>query len=558
MHLLIQYAANSLFSQRYTMEKKIDEIKAYFNSRVSAGRYKQTTRSSLADIDETEYQLLYEFITSDIFYSKKVELLKQLLKHYQDRKSLNSPLPILFRQAIYLLAYDLCKGDYYDIAQQKALKDVGLSHNMFTKWQMNPKNDYCLDTYYNSKLPLSMPLYYQGKKNYMLVHLVGELSKQVSYKRFVDVFTGSGTVTLGIPKSSKNSYYMNDINVERTNLIDIIRKDDKQFLNLLSELMNKIKYFPKETIPDSFLQELFFPHFSQITNWQIIALGIPKKVDFSISAERDINFVRKYIEENPKDMQVTYAKGIKKYFKNFHSHNAVQLAIATAYQDSFSSRTQMQSSYLNTFFKTLPKWKQVITEFKSYNIATLNEFDYQVVRKFNSEDTLLYMDSPYAGTAGYKNIKYSIKDIQKLCDTLKEFRGKWIFSCRAGITYVSPKEDEDISLEINYKMIRKVDAIREVLDMYKPLSPNVAFIRPSDDSDESYLSHIADSKEVMFFNFQATAPDFRTFYDYLHKILKIPATSIRFKRTSVYRIISYTEFYPLAQKGLDGIDGTSC
>ena len=79
------------------------------------------------------------------------------------------------------------------------------------------------DTSSNDTIPLTMPIFYQGKKNYSLVYMVGELSKQVPYNNFVDVFCGSGTVTLGVPKDPQHNYFMNDINRTRTNLIDIIR-----------------------------------------------------------------------------------------------------------------------------------------------------------------------------------------------------------------------------------------------------------------------------------------------------------------------------------------------
>lgn len=152
-----------------------------------------------------------KLIESDnLTYDKKVEYLKQLLEHYRGRKSPNSPLPIIFRQAIYLLAYDLCKNEQNcSTAQNSVLLDIGLSHNTFTRWSMHPKDDYLSDTNSqntlsksthskdtdskdassndtssndtssNDTIPLTMPIFYQGKKNYSLVYMVGELSKQV-------------------------------------------------------------------------------------------------------------------------------------------------------------------------------------------------------------------------------------------------------------------------------------------------------------------------------------------------------------------------------------------
>ena len=61
-------------------------------------------------------------------------------------------------------------------------------------------------------------------------------------------------------------------------------------------------------------------------------------------------------------------------------------------------------------------------------------------------------------------------------------------------------------------------------------------------------------KEVMFFNFQATEPDFGAFYKFMHK--DGAERPIGAAKKSVYQIISYEEFYPLAQEGLDRMDGT--
>lgn len=579
------------------MEKKIDEIKAYFNSRVPAGRYKQTTRSSLADIDETEYQLLYEFITSNIFYSKKIELLKQLLKHYQDRKSLNSPLPLIFRQAVYLLAYELCDGDYHNIAQKKALEDVGLAHNSFSKWKMHPKEDYILAQHYKNQLPLSMPIYYQGQKNYALVHLVDELSKQVHYKTFVDVFCGSGTVTLGIQKYLNRNYYMNDINDSRTNLINVLRDNGEEFLRYLSELMDRIRNFLDENVTD--LNASFIPIFPEVSNWEIIALSVinrilsirnkketmPKKIsdidkvipqkisikDISVTdIEKYINITRieKYIAESSKNVQVTFAEGLCVFFDKIIPDGSVtplQRAIATVYNDTFSSRRKPSTNYLNAFYSTLPYWSKVIKEFQSFNITTLNEYDYLAVEKFNSKDTLLYMDSPYAGTVGYDDEGYTLDDFQKLCDTLKNFKGKWIFSCRATVVYKSKLEPEETEVvdnvdtywswiyEEDSEFDRKAAAIRAVIEMYRPLAPNVAFIRLAEDDDEFFFEKVSDPKEVMFFNFEATAPDIQEFYKRIHG--KVPKSRYGCTGESVCRILSYEEFYPLARKCLAHFDG---
>lgn len=568
----------------------------YYNTKAPVLPYWHTARNEAATLSPEEYELLYQIATTEPIYSKKVKLLQKTLQHYQDRKSCNSPLPLIFRQAVYLLAYELCDGDYHNIAQKKALEDVGLAHNSFSKWNMYPKEDYILAQHYKNQMPLSMPIYYQGQKNHALVHLVDELSKQVHYKTFVDVFCGSGTVTLGIQKYLKRNYYMNDINASRTNLINILRDNSEEFLRYLSELMDRIRNFSGENIPD--LNASFMSIFPEISNWKIIALRIisqilstrksrkssPKTLPENISdialviptditiknisitnIEKYITITRieKYIAESSNDIQLEFAEGLYLFFQKIipdDSAKPLQRAIATVYNDTFSSRRKPSNSFLKQFFATLSYWEKVIEEFQSFDISTMNQYDYLAVEQFNSEDTLLYMDSPYAETAGYKGAAYTLDDLQKLCDTLKNFKGKWIFSCRGTVAYKSPRAPEDTevvnNIETYYafddkkreKFDKKIAAIRAVIEMYRPLAPNVAFIRLAKDDDASFFEEVADSKELMFFNFKATAPDMQAFYERIHgKVSK----KIGCKDTSVCRILSYEEFYLLEQKCLN-------
>lgn len=67
---------------------------------------------------------------------------------------------------------------------------------------------------------------------------------------------------------------MNDIDSSRTNLIDVLRdkKNSKEFLNLLYELIDKIKGFSDENMPA--LTASFSTIFPGIENWKIIALRL--------------------------------------------------------------------------------------------------------------------------------------------------------------------------------------------------------------------------------------------------------------------------------------------
>ena len=276
----------------------------------------------------------------------------------------------------------------------------------------------------------------------------------------------------------------------------------------------------------------------------------------------------RYIAESSNDIQLEFAEGLCVFFDKIIPDDSVKplpQAIATVYKDTFSSQRAPKVSLLKQFFSTLSYWEKVIKEFQSFNIFTMNQYDYLAVEQFNSEDTLLYMDSPYAGTVGYDDEGYTLDDFQKLCDTLKNFKGKWIFSCRATVVYKSKLEPEETEVvdnvdtywswiyEEDSEFDRKAAAIRAVIEMYRPLAPNVAFIRLAEDDDEFFFEKVSDPKEVMFFNFEATAPDIQEFYKRIHG--KVPKSRYGCTGESVCRILSYEEFYPLARKCLAHFDG---
>jgi len=76
--------------------------------------------------------------------------------------------------------------------------------------------------------------------------------------------------------------------------------------------------------------------------------------------------------------------------------------------------------------------------------------------------------------------------------------------------------------------------------------------------NESFLTESAEEKEVMFFNFNATAPDIQKFYNHICKKINKDNDEIGCESDSVCSIMSYEKFYSLAQSGLDHVDGTCC
>lgn len=570
----------------------------YYNTKVPVPPYWRTARDEAATLSPEEYEWLYQIATTKPVYSKKVELLQKTLQHYRNRKSCNSPLPLIFRQAVYLLAYELCNGDYYDTAQKKALDDVGLAHNSFSKWKMSPKNDFNAQSSLTSEsidVPTIVPLKYQGKKNMALIYLASELSKQVPYKKFVDIFGGSGAVTVGIAKKPDAQYFINDADPDQTNIYDLLRNQGKDFIKDISEIYNIIHKLSEASVNQGICLSLF----PKVTVSELIDIGKSlvvsshQKAYEKYSVEDDK--YKKYLENHPdiplsgdiyqvpsvptvynhdirihlrriynwgnrvnalvddlSHPEILFSRGLFKYFDSVRTQpdcfSIRQRAVATMFQQSISLRPRADLSdcitqeKLKKICSNLSVWNRVVGEYKHYKIKVFNELDVEVVSRedINRKDTLLYLDSPYIATVGYKSI-YGQKEFKALHDKLAGFAGYWIFSCRVGINY---KSDPYKIPENDTKFMDKYDNLQYLINLYSDIAQYVAFIRDKDISDQEYFI-ISGIREVMFLNFSASIPDMNI----LRKLTgrKIDGAN----RKSVYRIISYKEFLPMAMQGID-------
>lgn len=590
-------------------ETKAAVVHNYYDEKVPASCYRRTVRYEAAKLSPEEYDILYELVTTNPFYSKKVELLRQVLKNYQFRKSCsNSPLPLVFKQAVYLLAYELCKGDYYNIAQKQVLRDIGLSLNSFTKWGMKPKNDFNAQLYLqlaDLEPPTIIPVRYLGKKNMALIYLVSELGKQVPYNKFLDVFGGSSAVTVGISKKKNAKYYINDADPTQTNIYLLLRDYGEVFVKTISKIYDIINGLSKtSTIPNTNLD--LFPEItvSEIidrgNNFVISARETQRKKRHNTCVEYEehlkkehpdmllldeeerykrpstytkynrevhnylgkIEELRDRINALTDDLnysEILYARGLFKYFDDVQTHpdcfSEQQRAFASIFQQSFPERSRadlanvITSETLDKVCNNLNIWNHVINEFEHYKIKVFNELDVEVVvrKEINCRDTLLYLDSPYIATVGYKPV-YGKDEFKALHDKLAGFAGYWIFSCRVGVNY---KTDSYEIPKNDTTFMEKYENIEFLLNLYSDITQYVAFIRNKDKSDEYYLTHDG-IKEVMFLNFPAYAPDINILRKLIAEKTQNESTRIDgANKKSVYSIMSYEEFYPLAIKGLD-------
>lgn len=194
---------------------------------------------------------------------------------------------------------------------------------------------------------------------------------------FVDVFGGSGIVSLKIMDQYKNQLtkpskiIYNDIAFDVFNVFDIISKDIDEVIKTIELLLFHESFF-KEQIENKNKDGIIMQALT-ILKYVISIGGIGKNIGYS-------------------------------YYIN---------------NGKLSIRTSKIIRVANNLLKIKPLFNNYL--FKQENL------DYKIIlQKYDSEKTLFYLDPPYIQTAKYYN--YSIDSYEKLCKNIIELKGKVIIS----------------------------------------------------------------------------------------------------------------------------------
>lgn len=139
-------------------------------------------------------------------YNDGIKILKKALQELKGDKE-NKVIPEIYRKVMFFLTCKLCDEVGTKGAQKKVLDDLNLSHNTFSKYNMTPVQ-YFKGMEFNIKKVSKLKLSRYGKKNEDLCRTFVDISSQVRYTNFIDVFGGLGTITATKPKVSKE--YIND------------------------------------------------------------------------------------------------------------------------------------------------------------------------------------------------------------------------------------------------------------------------------------------------------------------------------------------------------------
>lgn len=394
----------------------------------------------------------------------------------------NRSIPEILRIGIYYLAYRYAKeqkisGRSNRIPIEKYIEhELGMSKNVFNKWHMHPRNDY---VFFQDKVPLH--IYRPGRKTSNLLNMIRYLAVTSECENFVDVFGGTGAVSVSISAYFEN-VYTNELDIILANFLRCVKEEPK-------EVIEQCRSFCKMLIEDDFTTHpIFSDVISNMQEWYIkpyYATSTGKCMSsilaFYTSAKSVFghkNLSEDLIKSNP----VTVA-AMAYFIMGFNvkapvANNDISGVDVNSYVNylmrlGYNYKTVLESSYIKTDLKkrlliavrnNADQFDEIDfgklhgkTEIEKYSKRLQNVSLYSKdfeelyrelangVLKDKMANTIWYFDPPYFCTVQY-DIKFSDDQHVALIQILKRISdagGKWAFSCKERMTNKSESEKKE-------------------------------------------------------------------------------------------------------------------
>lgn len=385
----------------------------------------------------------------------------------------NRSIPEILRIGIYYLAYRYAKeqkisGRSNHISIEKYIEhELGLSKNVFNKWHMHPRNDY---VFFQDKVQLH--IYRPGRKTGNLLNMIRYLTVTSECENFVDVFGGTGAVSVSISAYFEN-VYTNELDIILANFLRCVKEEPK-------EVIEQCRSFCKMLIEDDFTTHpIFSDVISNMQEWyikpyyatstgkcmsSILAFYTSAK---SVFGHEDLS--KDLIKSNP----VTVA-AMAYFVMGFNvkapvANNDISGVDVNSYVNylmrlGYNYKTVLESAYIKTDLKkrlliavrnNADQFDEIDfgklhgkTEIEKYSKRLQNVSLYSKdfeelyrelangVLKDKMANTIWYFDPPYFRTVQY-DIKFSDDQHVALIQILKRISdagGKWAFSCKERMT----------------------------------------------------------------------------------------------------------------------------
>ena len=218
----------------------------------------------------------------------------------------------------------------------------------------------------------------------------------LSCPRFVDVFGGSGSVTLGKPPDAFEVY--NDYDGDLVNLFRCMKDRPLALIRELGFLtLNARDDF--RVLKKFFQQEAFAPDY-QDEELQLTEILLP---------EPDADVLAQMMREKAADHDIRRAANYLKLLRYSYSSG----------KRSFAA----QPFDIRRLFGLI--WE---AHARLGNVIVDNEDFETLIRHYDREDTVFYCDPPYYTTEGMYQTLFSAEDHLRLFQTLAEVKGKWLLS----------------------------------------------------------------------------------------------------------------------------------
>jgi len=212
-------------------------------------------------------------------------------------------------------------------------------------------------------------LWYFGAKTYMLDDIFNKVYELYPDRitAFVDVFGGSGSVVLNVPREWKINKVYNDIDLRLYNLLNVLRDDEKRkrLFDMLDWSMPHRKIFE----------------------------DLKQQTEFKDNVEMAYNYL----------------------YKHFCSFNADDIS----FRIDTKSLKDKYKSQVNLLKHNFIEIKNLIIECLDYK---------ELIKKYDGPTTFFYLDPPYLkGGTSYK-FGFTIKDFQEMHDILTNIKGYWLMN----------------------------------------------------------------------------------------------------------------------------------
>lgn len=389
--------------------------------------------------------------------------------------------PVLFKKICLFILVEAYKGDskkkYTEMSDKEFIQAVGLRENIFNKWHISPRyrkkvnRDSCSSITLNrngKKQPYLTTaikrVYYEAGRQEAEENLIDSDTKTewVAPKlnqlpRFIDVFTGTGTVAASV---GANESVVNDIDVGVACFLYSMSHDSKEVRQRLAQLHNN--FVSKDlsggqklyTVNDWQKHKKNYEQYINNQKFEDVMIRLRNNYVYIHNqyVQATIGVVLNFDNATAKDIEMFYDIGVAWLFLNSfkqkqgrgNQFNAIDMDIEAymkylrnvlmvKYKDDkkyekYHQQDESDATFLEKYRlkKSQVKFEKGIKYMDSLkNTIVKNEDFYTVIQGYS--DGFIYLDSPYFLTTDY-TVPFQDEEHKDMLDILRYADFNWLFS----------------------------------------------------------------------------------------------------------------------------------